>query len=132
MPELSHKRDLLVPLLKCLLLLLLLLLLLRGVAQDLTTLAANPLAGIWAVYNTAQDPWQRQDFRSYRRTWFKMLTGFLSYGGGPNVKVNAAFVWSVGTWDVAGVSHISTSPQGTYADPVITNMMKALSTRVPY
>jgi hypothetical protein len=32
----------------------------RSTASDLQSLAENVENGIWAVYNTAQDPWQRQ------------------------------------------------------------------------
>jgi hypothetical protein len=32
----------------------------RSTAADLQSLAENVENGIWAVYNTAQDPWQRQ------------------------------------------------------------------------
>jgi hypothetical protein len=40
-------------------------------AASLEELAGNPLYGIWAVYNTAQDPWRNSDYKSYRRMWFK-------------------------------------------------------------
>ncbi|WIA43876.1 hypothetical protein OEZ86_010289 [Tetradesmus obliquus] len=99
----------------------------RSTAADLQSLAENVENGIWAVYNTAQDPWQRQDFRDYRKKWFYNLLGFLRYGGSPNVKINAAFVWSVGSFDVAGVHPISTSSQGSYADNEIVGWMKRLS-----
>jgi hypothetical protein len=32
----------------------------RSTASNLQSLAENVENGIWAVYNTAQDPWQRQ------------------------------------------------------------------------
>jgi hypothetical protein len=68
-----------------------------------------------------------QDYRDYRKKWFYNLLGFLRYGGSPNVKINAAFVWSVGSFDVAGVHPISTSSQGSYADNEIVGWMKRLS-----
>jgi hypothetical protein len=40
-------------------------------AANLQELAGNPLNGIWAVYNAAQDPWRNEDYRNYRRQWFK-------------------------------------------------------------
>lgn len=40
-------------------------------ATNLAELAGNPLNGIWAVYNTAQDPWRNSDYKGYRRQWFK-------------------------------------------------------------
>jgi hypothetical protein len=56
---------------------------------------------------------------------------FLQAGGGPRWKVNAAFIWSVGTWDVAAIHPISTSSEGTYADWEIVKWMRWLSTKVP-
>jgi hypothetical protein len=44
-------------------------------AANLQDLAANPLHGIWAEYNSAQDPWRNDDYRSYRRQWFKCAGG---------------------------------------------------------
>ncbi|KAF8061065.1 hypothetical protein HT031_004525 [Scenedesmus sp. PABB004] len=93
----------------------------RSAATDLASLAEEAANGIWA------DPWRRADFRDYRRRWFYNLLGFLRYGGSPNVKINAAFVWSVGSFDVAGVHPISSSPAGSYADPEIVSWMKRLS-----
>lgn len=104
----------------------------RSTATDLQSLAENVESGIWAVYNTAQDPWQRQDFRAYRKKWFYNLLGFLRYGGSQNVKINAAFVWSVGSFDVAGVHPISSSNEGSYADPEIVGWMKRLSAMTAY
>lgn len=85
--------------------------------------------GIWAVYNVAQDPWKRPDYCAYRRTWFHNLLGFLRHRGGPHVKVDAAFVWSVGSFDVAAVHPISMSPEGTYADAEIVGWMQELSSQ---
>jgi len=96
-------------------------------AQDLNKLSQHVENGIWAVYNTRQDPWQRPDYREYRRTWFKNLVGFLRRGGSRNVRIDGAFVWSVGSFDVAGVHPISSSPEGTYADPRIAGWMQRLS-----
>lgn len=99
-------------------------------ASSLLELAMNPLNGIWAVYNTAQDPWRNADYKLYRREWFKALTTFLYGGGGPRYKVDAAFIWSVGTWDVAAIHPISTSEQGTYADWEIVKWMRWLTSKV--
>jgi hypothetical protein len=40
-------------------------------ATSLAELAANPLDGIWAVYNIAQDPWRIANYKLYRREWYK-------------------------------------------------------------
>ena len=61
----------------------------------------------------------------------RALTSFLYNGGGPRYKVNAAFIWSVGTWDVAAIHPISTSEEGTYADWEIVKWMRWLSSKVP-
>eukprot|EP00775_Hariotina_reticulata_P002495 gene2495-2798_t len=98
-----------------------------SLAQDLNMLSKNVENGIWAVYNTRQDPWQRPDYREYRRIWFQNLLGFLRHGGSHNVRIAGAFVWSVGSFDVAGVHPISSSSEGTYADSQIVGWMKRLS-----
>lgn len=98
-------------------------------AADLHSLVENVDRGIWAVYNVAQDPWKRSDYRNYRRMWFYNLLGFLRHGGGPHIKIDAAFVWSVGSFDVAAVHPISMSQEGTYADPEIVGWMQTLSSQ---
>lgn len=60
----------------------------------------------------------------------RALTEFLYGGGGPRYKVDAAFIWSVGTWDVAAIHPISTSEQGTYADWEIVKWMRWLTSKV--
>ncbi|KIY96863.1 hypothetical protein MNEG_11101 [Monoraphidium neglectum] len=100
-------------------------------ATSLAELAANPLDGIWAVYNIAQDPWRIANYKLYRREWYKALTEFLYGGGGPPYKVDAAFIWSVGSFDVAAIHPISTSDEGTYADWEIVKWMRWLSSKVP-
>jgi hypothetical protein len=77
-----------------------------------------------------QDPWAQPDYRAYRRTWHANLLGFLRSGGGPHVKVDAAFAWSVGSFDVAAVHPVSTSAAGSYADPEIMGWMSKLSAQV--
>lgn len=99
-------------------------------ARNAAEAAALPLSGIWAVYNRAQDPWQRQDMRQYRRQWSKAL---LEYLGTPSVRrwpVDAAFLWSVGSWDLAGVHPISTSREGTFADGHVMQSMRLLSSKL--
>ena len=41
------------------------------VASNLRELATNVHNGIWTVYNAAQDPWARADYRGFRREWFR-------------------------------------------------------------
>jgi hypothetical protein len=99
-------------------------------ARNAAEAAMMPLSGIWAVYNRAQDPWLRKDMREYRRKWSEAL---LSYVGDPSKRrwpVDAAFLWSVGSMDPAGVHPISTSHEGTFADKHIIKSMRRLSTRV--
>jgi hypothetical protein len=61
----------------------------------------------------------------------RALTGFL-YSGGAPYKVDAAFIWSVGTWDVAAIHPISTSEEGTYADWEIVKWLRWLSSKAPF
>ncbi|GBF99164.1 hypothetical protein Rsub_11609 [Raphidocelis subcapitata] len=98
----------------------------KKAAGNLLELATNIHNGIWAVYNVAQDPWRNADYKEFRREWFKALTEFLYAGGAPH-RVDAAFIWSVGTWDVAAIHPISTSDEGTYADWEIVKWMRWLS-----
>jgi len=42
----------------------------------------------------------------------------------PAVNVAGIYVWSVGSFDVFGVHPISTSSQGSFADPAIIGMAK--------
>lgn len=44
------------------------------------------------------DPWKRGDFQYYRRLWHKNLVQWLLEGGGPYWRIDAAFLWSVGSW----------------------------------
>jgi len=106
-------------------------------AHSAAAVAAQPLSGIWAVYNRAQDPWQRKELRVYRRQWSDALIRYLGSpsgggGGGTGVRrwpVDAAFLWSVGSWDLAGVHPISTSREGTFADGTVMQSMRLLSSR---
>lgn len=99
-------------------------------AADLQSLAGHPSLGIWGKYNVGQDPWKRYDYAHYRRRWFFGLITWLRGGGSPKWKINGAFIWSVGSWDVAGVHPISTSEQGSYEDMHIIKEMKTLSSNV--
>lgn len=103
---------------------------LRLPAPDLSSVAHHPLNGIWAVYNVAQDPWAKKTFKDYRRQYYQSLIGWLYQGGGPDWPITAAFVWSVGSFDVAGVHPISTSNEGSYADQTTVQSMTWLSARV--
>jgi hypothetical protein len=110
---------------------------LGGAASDGKTPARNaaeaaslPMSGIWAVYNRAQDPWQRQDLREYRRQWSEALLKYLGLPWTRRWPVDGAFLWSTGSYDIAGVHPISTSREGTFADQQIMQSMRKLSTRV--
>lgn len=45
----------------------------------------------------------------------------------PQVKVNGAFMWSVGSFDAAAVHPISTSAEGSFGDAEIARWMQDLS-----
>lgn len=61
------------------------------------------------------------------RRWFYTLLSFLHSGGSRDVRVAGAFLWSVGSFDVAAVHPISSSHEGSYADPAIIGWMTRLS-----
>jgi len=58
------------------------------------------------------DPWRKGDLQYYRRVWHKTLVEWLLQGGGPHWRVDAAFLWSVGTWWEPAAAHTRMAGQG--------------------
>lgn len=64
--------------------------------------ALHPWSGIYAAYDAELDPWQRPELRAFRREFFDRLLEFLEKQSGPH-RVEAAYLWNVGSWDVLGL-----------------------------
>lgn len=90
-------------------------------APDLATVVRYPFSGNWPVdgYSREVDPWQRGDFKAYRREFYKATLEFLSKD-----VVGGIFVWSVGSFDVFGVHPASTTGKGSFSDPDIISSVK--------
>jgi len=102
----------------------------RTPARTAAEAAALPLHGIWAVYNRAQDPWQLPEMRRFRRHWSRLLIDYVGKPWTRTWPIDGAFLWSVGSWDLAGVNPMSTSREGTFADHLVMTSMRLLSARV--
>jgi hypothetical protein len=102
----------------------------RTPARTAAEAAALPLHGIWAVYNRAQDPWQLPEMRRFRRHWSRLLIDYVGKPWTRTWPIDGAFLWSVGSWDLAGVNPMSTSREGTFADRLVMTSMRLLSARV--
>lgn len=91
--------------------------------------AANPWRGIFGAYNAAKDPWMQHipdDVYVVTRAWlrkaYSSVLAWLNSGGGPNLRVGDAYVWSLASWDVLGIHWLSYDAMGsTYRDNVVAN-----------
>jgi len=98
----------------------------NAIAPDLATLSKFPMRGKWlSSYIADKDPWQRAQYRQYRRQLYKLLSDWAAQGGGPTYRIDGIYIWSVGTWDVQGVHPSSNSWAGSFADDVICNDLRA-------
>lgn len=59
-----------------------------------------------------------------RRKFYQSTVDLLQRGRGDQFKLDGIYVWSVGSFDVFGVHPVSSSSQGTFADPAIIAMAK--------
>uniref|UniRef100_A0A383VY54 Glycoside hydrolase family 42 N-terminal domain-containing protein n=1 Tax=Tetradesmus obliquus TaxID=3088 RepID=A0A383VY54_TETOB len=98
-------------------------------APDLATVSRYTFSGSWPVggYKREFDPWQRQDFSAYRRGFYRATVDLLARGKGQQYKLDGVYVWSVGSFDVFGVHPVSSSSEGTFADPAIISMIKKVN-----
>lgn len=95
------------------------------IAPSLAFVAKHPFWGIWAgQYSTSIDPWQKADYKDYRRRFYSALSKYVQTGGGPTYRVDGVFLWSVGSWDVHGAHPSSYSSQGSFKDDVIIGYIK--------
>jgi hypothetical protein len=104
---------------------------------DGNDLGLFPYLGIsTAEYSRSIDPFKQSPAaQAYLQKYYKTALEVLSRGG-VNHKVDAAYLWSVGSWDVQGIHTASakwntTVQQGDwpvqngYADPAVTAMIRA-------
>jgi hypothetical protein len=55
-------------------------------------------------YRSSSDPFkQSQAAQAYLRSYYKTALDVLSKGGVGGYKVDAAYIWNVGSWDVQGI-----------------------------
>lgn len=95
-----------------------------AIASSLAFVAKHPFWGIWKRYETWLDPWQKPEFKDYRRKFYKTLTDHVQSGGGPQYRLDGVFLWSGGSWDVHGVNPSSSSWAGSFKDDVIMGYIK--------
>jgi hypothetical protein len=103
------------------------------IAPDINYMAKYQFKGSWPLggYTKAGDPWQKPAYKLYRRSYYQSMTKWAYQGGGPLYRIDAIYLWSVGSFDVHGVHPVSTSSQGTFADKWIQTNIKALNSRKP-
>lgn len=103
--------------------------------------AKSPWFGIYGKYNRTLDPWRPrgadeggvegdQGARAYMRSWWGSSCSWLALGGGPNYRVDAAFVWNLASWDVQGLHPSSTNKEGSYRDDVVVDKLRDHNTAV--
>jgi hypothetical protein len=93
--------------------------------------ADNPWRGVFGAYKVATDPWKQytaDDVNIPTRTWLRQayaaVLTWLKAGGGPNLRVGDAYVWTLASWDVLGIHWLSYDASGnTYRDNVISNQV---------
>ena len=96
----------------------------NNVAPDVEYIALKPFEGLSSnnFYSHSKNPWLVYELREYRRRVYKLMSAWGAAGGGPIYKVDAIFIWNLGTFDVLGVHPKSSSSAGSYGD----NYLKAI------
>lgn len=81
--------------------------------------AESPFSGVRGEYREDKDPWKNPALRDFRRQYHRTLMKFLA---NPNLgrPVTGAYIWSLGSWDVQGLSEGFED----YKDEVITEDIK--------
>lgn len=72
----------------------------------------EPWAGVAGSYNSANDPWNVYELRTYRDEFFTKALQWLSDPDGRTYKVCDVFVWGMASWDLFGVYPDSTAYRG--------------------
>lgn len=63
-----------------------------------------PWLGLVGVYNASLDPFKASPVaRAYLRKYYAAALQLLAAGRGPRYKLDGAYLWSVGSWDVQGI-----------------------------
>jgi hypothetical protein len=87
-----------------------------GVETNVTASAAAPYMGVWSQYAKSLDPWLNTDMSAYRKHYYGQYLKWLAKGTGPHFHVSKVFLYSGGSWDVAGVRYDSTTKDGSFSD----------------
>ena len=101
------------------------------IATDPYDAGYGPDRGMTSSYSTPNlDPWFNPSnaskptiMQEYRRRYHAAALKVLAQGG-LRYPTSGAFLWSIVSWDVQGIHPASSSRNGSFADPVIIEMIK--------
>ncbi len=71
-------------------------------AKTIAELAAALWSGIRGPYNVKLDPFQKAEFRSFRRDFYREMLAFLAKPPA-DIPLESAFLWNSDSWDVQGL-----------------------------
>jgi len=71
-------------------------------AKTIAELAAALWSGIRGPYNMKLDPFQKAEFKKFRRDFYREMLAFLA-NPPPDIPLESAFLWNSDSWDVQGL-----------------------------
>jgi hypothetical protein len=116
-------------------------------AVDIYDLSVNAYNGLGSFNEYTDDsinydPFYRRWALAFKEEWWRALLTFLSghsKSDNPEFVPDAAYVWTVGSWDIAAIYHgssVGLNPDGvgcdplkSYCDPTILKMVKAYNAK---
>lgn len=90
--------------------------------------AYTPFFGMSGPYTRAKDPFVLYDLsrpspvRDYARWFYNKTAEYLAQGG-CDYTVAHVYIWNLESWDVQALYPLSTTSEGSYRDPVITDLI---------
>jgi hypothetical protein len=87
-------------------------------------MAGHPFFGLWYPYSPSKDPWRNKSYADYRRYLYRQTASWLR-SNAQAYKLDGIYVWTAGSWDALGVHYATRTPQGTWADQSIIDLVKA-------
>jgi hypothetical protein len=96
-----------------------------GVEKNATAAAAAPYQGTWGQYAKTLDPWLNADMAAYRKHFYGQYLKWLARGTGPHFHVSKVFMYSGGSFDVAGIRYESTTKDGSFSDAEVAAAIAA-------
>ena len=70
-------------------------------AINIAELAAALWSGVRGPYEKSRDPFQRTEFRDFRRAYYRELLAYLK-NPPPEMNLQSAYLWNSDSWDVQG------------------------------